>query len=136
MQDAARILELSRNYRDYTASNLSELVKIKSFSLGEKAVAEKLVEQIQAAGFDEVNIDGLGNVIGRIGNGKRILAFDGHIDTVEVGNAANWSFDPFCGEIRDGFVHGRGAADQKGGVASMVTAGRILKELGMDRDLT
>jgi putative selenium metabolism hydrolase len=75
-------------------------------------------------------------VIGRIGNGKRILAFDGHIDTVEVGNAANWSFDPFCGEIRDGFVLGRGAADQKGGVASMVTAGRILKELGFDRDVT
>jgi putative selenium metabolism hydrolase len=115
---------------------LSELVKIKSPSLGEKAVAQKLVEQMQAARFDEVKIDGLGNVIGRIGNGKRILAFDGHIDTVEVGNAANWSFDPFCGEIRDGFVHGRGAADQKGGVASMVTAGRILKELGLDRDLT
>ena len=136
MPDANRILELARSYRDYTASNLSELVKIKSPSLGEKAVAEKLVEQMQSARFDEVNIDGLGNVIGRIGNGKRILAFDGHIDTVEVGNAANWSFDPFCGEIRDGFVHGRGAADQKGGVASMVTAGRILKELGLDRDLT
>ncbi len=91
---------------------------------------------MKAARFDEVTIDGLGNVIGRIGNGRRILAFDGHIDTVEVGNAANWSFDPFGGEIRDGFVHGRGAADQKGGVASMVTAGRILKELGVDRDVT
>ena len=136
MQTAERILELSRRYRDYTALNLSELIKIKSFSLGEKEVAQKLIEQMQAARFDEVKIDGLGNVIGRIGNGKRILAFDGHIDTVEVGNAANWSFDPFCGEIRDGFVHGRGAADQKGGVASMVTAGRILKEMGLDRDLT
>ena len=136
MQTAERILELSRRYRDYTASNLSELVKIKSPSLGEKEVAQKLVEQMQAARFDEVTADGLGNVIGRIGNGKRILAFDGHIDTVGVGNAANWSVDPFCGEIRDGFVHGRGAADQKGGVASMVTAGRILKELGLNRDLT
>jgi putative selenium metabolism hydrolase len=136
MPSAHRILELSRRYRDYTAANLSELVKIKSPSLGEKAAAEKLAAQMQAARFDEVKIDGLGNVIGRIGNGKRILAFDGHIDTVEVGNAANWSFDPFGGEIRDGFVHGRGAADQKGGVASMVTAGRILKELGYDRDLT
>ena len=99
-------------------------------------MAQKLVEQMKAARFDEVTVDGLGNVIGRVGSGKRVIAFDGHIDTVEVGNPANWSFDPFCGEIRDGFVHGRGAADQKGGVASMVTAGRMLKELGFDRDMT
>jgi len=136
MEHANRILELSRRYRDLTAFNLSELVKIKSPSLGEKEVAAKLVEQMKAARFDEVTVDGLGNVIGRIGHGKRVIAFDGHLDTVEVGNAANWSFDPFCGDIRDGYVHGRGSADQKGGVASMVTAGRILKELGLDRDLT
>jgi putative selenium metabolism hydrolase len=136
MQEAKRILQLSRSYRDYTASNLSDLVRIKSLSCGEKEVAGKLAEQMKAARFDEVTIDGLGNVIGRVGRGKRIIAFDGHIDTVEVGNAANWNFDPFCGDIRDGYVHGRGAADQKGGVASMVTAGRILKESGFDRDLT
>jgi len=136
MEQASRILELSRRYRDLTASNLSELVKIKSVSLGEKEVAQKLVEQMKAARFDEVTVDGLGNVIGRIGHGKRVIAFDGHIDTVEVGNADNWTFDPFCGDVRDGYVYGRGAADQKGGVASMVTAGRILKELGLDRDLT
>jgi putative selenium metabolism hydrolase len=135
MQDAARILNLARSYRDYTASNLSELVKIKSFSCGEKEVAHTLAEQMKAARFDEVTIDGLGNVIGRVGRGNRIIAFDGHIDTVEVGNPANWSFNPFGGDIRDGYVHGRGAADQKGGVASMVTAGRILKELGFGRDL-
>jgi putative selenium metabolism hydrolase len=136
MEHASRILELSRRYRDLTAFNLSELVKIKSPSLGEKEVAEKLVEQMRAARFDEVTVDGLGNVIGRIGHGMRVIAFDGHLDVVEVGNAANWTFDPFCGDIRDGYVHGRGAADQKGGVAAMVTAGRILKELGLDRDLT
>ena len=136
MEHARRILELSQRYGELTAFNLSELVKIKSPSLGEKAVAERLVEQMKAAGFDEVTVDGLGNVIGRIGHGKRVLAFDGHLDTVDVGNTANWSFDPFCGDIRDGYVYGRGAADQKGGVASMVTAGRILKELSLDRDLT
>ena len=89
MKDAARILELSRRYRDYTASNLSDLVKIKSLSCGEKQAAHKLAEQMKTARFDEVTIDGLGNVIGRIGRGRRIIAFDGHIDTVAVGNAAN-----------------------------------------------
>ncbi len=51
------------------------------------------------------------------------------MDTVDVGNMDNWDFDPFSGEVKDGFVHGRGSVDQKGGVASMVTSIRILKEL-------
>ena len=131
-----KINELSHKYSDYTAQNLSKLVKIKSTSMYEKDVQLELKRQMEEAGFDEVRIDGLGNVIGRIGNGKRILAIDGHMDTVDVGNPANWTFDPFSGEIKDGFVHGRGTVDQKGGPAAAVTSGRILKELGFDRDLT
>jgi len=131
-----KINALSHKYSDYTAQNLSKLVKIKSTSMYEKDVQLELKRQMEEAGFDEVRIDGLGNVIGRIGNGKRILAIDGHMDTVDVGNPANWTFDPFSGEIKDGFVHGRGTVDQKGGPAAAVTSGRILKELGFDRDLT
>jgi putative selenium metabolism hydrolase len=137
MQDILlKINELAASYRDYTALNLSKLVSIKSLSTGEKAVAGELKRQMVEAGFDEVRTDGLGNVIGRIGKGKKILAFDGHIDTVDTGNPANWTGDPFSGEIRDGFVHGRGTVDQKGGPASFVTAGRILKDLAFSRDLT
>jgi putative selenium metabolism hydrolase len=131
-----KINSLAESYQDYTAENLSKLVKIKSLSTGEKAMAEELKRQMVEAGFDEVRTDGLGNVIGRIGKGSRILAFDGHIDTVDTGNPANWTSDPFSGEIRDGFVHGRGTVDQKGGPAAFVTAGRILKELAFNRDLT
>lgn len=131
-----KIKELSEKYRDYTANNLSKLVKIKSVSTQEKEVQLELKRQMEEAGFDEVRIDGLGNVIGRIGNGKRILAIDGHMDTVDFGNMANWEFDPLCGDIKDGFVLGRGTVDQEGGPAAAVTTGRILKELGFDRDLT
>jgi len=133
---SGKIKELSEKYRDYTAQNLSELVKTKSVSLQEKEVQTKLKKMMEEAGFDEVIMDGLGNVIGRIGNGKKILAIDGHMDTVDVGNISNWSFDPFSGEIKDGFVLGRGTVDQKGGPAAFVTAGRILKELGFDKDVT
>ena len=131
-----RINKLAESYADYTAGNLSKLVKIRSFSLGEEAVALELKRQMLEAGFDDARIDKLGNVIGRIGNGKKILVFDGHIDTVDVGNIANWTSDPFSGEISNGFVHGRGTVDQKGGPAAFVTAGRMLKELAFDRDLT
>ena len=131
-----KINELAEKYRDYTAENLSKLVQIKSLSLGEKEVQIELKRQMEEADFDEVRIDGLGNVIGRIGNGKKILAIDGHMDTVDMGNMDNWDFNPLGGEIKDGFVHGRGTVDQEGGPAAFVTTGRILKELGFDKDLT
>ncbi len=132
----SKIKTLSEKYSDYTAHNLSKLVKIKSLSAEEKDVQLELVRQMEEAGFDEVKIDGLGNVIGRIGNGKKILAIDGHMDTVDMGNMSNWDFDPLGGEVKDGFVHGRGTVDQEGGPAAFVTTGRILKELGFDKDLT
>ncbi len=131
-----KIKELAEKYRDYTADNLSKLVKIKSLSMDEELVQLELKRQMEEANFDEVRIDGLGNVIGRIGNGKTILAIDGHMDTVDMGNLDNWDFDPLGGEIKDGFVHGRGTVDQEGGPAAFVTTGRILKELGFDRDMT
>jgi putative selenium metabolism hydrolase len=131
-----KINELSEKYRDYTAQNLSKLVKIQSLCTKERDVQLELKRQMAEAGFDEVKIDGLGNVIGRIGKGKKILAIDGHMDTVDIGNRDNWSFDPLGGEIKDGFVHGRGSVDQKGGPAAFVTAGRILKELKFNKDIT
>ncbi len=125
-----QIRKKAAEYRDYTALNLSKMVKVKSYSSKEEDVCRLIVELCREAGFDEVRIDGLGSVIARVGNGPKKLAFDAHIDTVEVGNLANWNFDPFSGDIKDGKVWGRGSSDQKGGAASMITAGRILKELG------
>ncbi len=137
MEDIIRkINEAAEKYKDYTAENLSKLVKLQSESMGEELVQKELKRQMEEAGFDEVKIDGLGNVIGRIGNGKKILAIDAHMDTVGQGNPENWSFDWLSGEIKDGYVHGRGSVDQEGGATSFVTAGRILKELGFDKDVT
>jgi putative selenium metabolism hydrolase len=133
---AEKVLVLAEEYRDYTAANLSRLVKIRSVSAGEKEVAAELKRQMEEAGFDEVRLDGLGSVLGRIGKGKRILAIDAHIDTVDQGNLDNWSEPPFSGRIADGFVHGRGAVDQKGGAAAMVTAGKILAMIGCPADWT
>jgi putative selenium metabolism hydrolase len=130
------INEKAQQYQDYTANSLSELIKIKSLSTKEEAVVKKLKEMMEKAGFDEIKIDGLGSIIGRIGNGKKIIAIDGHVDTVDIGNIQNWSFDPLGGEIKNGFVHGRGSVDQKGGVAAAITAGKILKEIGLTNDVT
>ncbi len=131
-----QILKLAREWAGDTAEGLSRLVRRPSPSGAEREAAAELASQLQAAGADEVRIDPLGNVIGRLGSGPRVLAMDAHIDVVEVGNPDTWEFDPFCGHIRDGFVLGRGSADQKGGAAAFVTAVRILREVGVPPDLT
>ncbi len=126
----AQVLAAARKLRDYSAETLSSIVKIPSFSGKEENVCRKIESLCREAGFDEVRIDGLGSVIGRVGKGPRKLAIDAHIDTVGVGDRARWETDPFSGTIKDGRVLGRGASDQKGGAASMIAAGRILHEMG------
>jgi len=136
MELSELILKKANEYSEYTASNLSKLIQIKSLSGEEKGVVTEVIRMMEEANFDEVRIDGLGNAVGRIGSGKKIIAIDGHIDTVDLGNLDAWDFDPLSGEIKDGFVHGRGAADQTGGPVAGITAGKILKEIGLPDEVT
>lgn len=136
MKRAEQINQLAARYRHDTATLLSRMVQIPSLSAEEEAVVREIASMCREAGFDEVRIDGLGNVLGRVGNGPRVLAIDAHIDTVDTGDRSLWDFDPFCGDIQDGHVLGRGTVDQEGGAAAMITAGRILKELGYGGSFT
>jgi putative selenium metabolism hydrolase len=129
-ETGVRIRRRAQELSSYTAQNLSELVRIPSLSGQEGRVIAKLAELCERAGFDEVRIDGLGNLVGRVGNGPIPIAIDAHVDTVDTGDETQWHYPPFSGEIRDGHVYGRGSVDQKGGAASMITSGRMLKELG------
>jgi len=115
---------------------LRDIVAIPSLSGGEKDVVHRIREEMQSVGFDEVIFDGLGNVLGRIGDGPRVVAFDAHIDTVDVGNPEAWDFDPFAGKVADARIWGRGTVDQKGGMAAMVYAGKLIKELGLAEGCT
>jgi putative selenium metabolism hydrolase len=119
-----------------TANFLMDMIRVPSFSGKEKEVIQVIKKEMKKVGFDEVKIDGLGNVIGRIGNGKKVIAFDAHIDTVYPGDLSLWNFDPFTPKIEDGKVWGRGSVDQEGGMASMVYAGKIIKELGLNKEYT
>lgn len=130
--EIARIKELSEKSRAYTAEILSKMIRTPGFSRNEEKRCELIVELCNEAGFDEVRVDGMGSVIGRVGNGPKKLAFDAHIDTVEIGDIDQWEKDPFCGEISDKQIYGLGSSDQLGGAAAMIASGRILKELGYD----
>jgi putative selenium metabolism hydrolase len=131
-----RILAQARHHERNVAGFLRDLIAITSVSSQEEAVIRRVEREMNASGYDEVRIDAMGNILGRIGSGPRVLAFDAHVDTVDVGNPANWTVDPFRGDERDGVIYGRGACDMKGALASIVYGGRIIKELGLEGDVT
>lgn len=115
---------LNREREEKVIALCQELIRAQSYSGQENKVAEVLKKNFKEMGFDDVIIDGYGNIIGHIkGNrpGKKIL-FDGHIDTVPVTNPDEWTHPPFGAEINDGKIYGRGATDMKGAVAAMVCA--------------
>ncbi len=79
--------------------------------------------------FSEVGYDDTDNLYAQIGSGEPHLCFAGHVDVVPTGNVKQWSHLPFSGDIADGKLFGRGAADMKGGVACfMVAAIRYVNE--------
>lgn len=99
---------------------LRDLVRIRSFSGDEGEIAGRVADEMRRLGFQQVYSDHAGNVVGRIGRGAQRLLFNGHMDTVGVGNPATWQVDPFGGEVRDGMLYGRGSVDMKSGLAGMI----------------
>jgi len=117
-------------------SFLRDLVAIPSPSCEEAKVVARIREEMEKVGFDEVFVDKMGNVIGRIGRGEKVILYDSHVDTVGVGDPDAWECDPFKGELEGGVVYGRGASDNKGATASQVYGAKLLKDLGLTGDFT
>ena len=130
------ILKIAQSLEKEVTGFLRDIVAIPSLSGKEGDVVRRIQQEMQKIGYDEVRIDEFGNVMGRIGNGNKILAIDGHCDVVDVGNPDLWEIDPFQGDLKDGIIYGRGSCDQKGGVASSVYGGKILKQIGVPKDIT
>jgi putative selenium metabolism hydrolase len=107
---------------------LRDLLRIPSYSHQEGDLARRMAEEMRQVGFAEVRIDRVGNVVGRIGpaEGHPKLLYNGHMDTVGVGDRSAWKRDPFGGDIADGVIYGRGASDMKGALAAMVYGAKML----------
>ena len=128
------ILKKAESYQKDMTKFLRDMVKIPSESCEERDVVLRIKEEMEKVGFDKVEIDPMGNVLGYIGHGKHLIAMDAHIDTVGIGEIKNWKFDPYEGFEDDIYIGGRGTSDQEGGMASMVYAGKIIKDLGLEDD--
>ena len=116
--------------KDMTAF-LRAMISHPSESCEEKEVVACIKAEMEKLNFDKVEVDGLGNVIGWMGDGDKIIAIDSHIDTVGIGNIDNWTADPYQGYEDDEIIYGRGGSDQEGGMASAVYGAKIMKDLGL-----
>ena len=132
--DFNEIKKAAEAYKADMTKFLREIVKNPGESCDEKLHIERIAEEMRNLGFDKVDIDPMGNVLGYMGTGEKLIAFDAHIDTVGIGNINNWEFDPYEGYENDEEIGGRGVSDQCGGIVSAVYGAKIMKDLGLLND--
>ena len=127
--DFDAVKKAAEGYKADMSKFLRDMIAIPSESCDEEKVVKRIAAEMEKLGYDKVEIDGLGNVIGWMGEGDKIIAIDSHIDTVGIGNINNWNADPYTGYETDEVIYGRGGSDQEGGMASATYGVKIMKDL-------
>jgi putative selenium metabolism hydrolase len=129
--DISKVQSYVETHRDDIITFLREIVAIPSMDSQIGEVGQRIQEEMKRVGFDEVWFDSMGNTVGRIGDGPRVIIYDSHIDTVGIGDPAEWEWDPFQGKIEDGIFYARGTCDEKASTPGMVYGLAIAKQLGL-----
>lgn len=124
----------AERYEKNMTKFLRDLIAIPGESCGEKGVINRIAEEMEMLGFDKIEIDGMGNILGYMGTGETLIGYDAHIDTVGLGELSNWDFDPYKGYETEEEIGGRGASDQLGGIVSATYGAKIMKDLGLLSD--
>ncbi len=130
------ILELAKQHEQDCVDFLLDLIATPSLSSHEGEVIQRIRQEMEKLGYDDITVDPMGNILGRVGNGPVVIALDAHVDTVDVGDPSLWKTDPFRGVIKDGVIFGRGACDMKGALAAIVYGGGLVKKLGLADGVT
>jgi succinyl-diaminopimelate desuccinylase len=106
-----------------------DLVRCPSVTPADAGALGVLENILKSAGFEthrvtfgEPGTSDIDNLYARIGDQAPHLTFAGHTDVVPPGDETAWSHGAFAGEVKDGFLYGRGAVDMKGGIACSVAA--------------
>ncbi len=131
VQMISKIKEFAQHHKEELVAFASELVTIPSYTGREEKVVRAIERKMTDFGYDEVIIDGMGNLIGVIGAGDKKIMLDSHIDTVKVEDADAWTVPPFSGKIVDNMLCGRGSVDMKSAAAASVYAGYAVKKFGL-----
>jgi succinyl-diaminopimelate desuccinylase len=106
-----------------------DLIRCRSITpadAGALGVLEKILKdagfQTHRITFGEPGTADVENLYARIGSEPPHITFAGHTDVVPPGDESAWTLPAFSGEVKDGFLYGRGAVDMKGGIACSVAA--------------
>lgn len=112
--------------RNFQINFFKKLIQINTVNGNELAEAQYIKQVLASHHIDSKLVpfaEGRANLIAEIGeNPGPVLAFSGHIDTVDTGDPNNWTYDPFSAEEVDGQIYGRGTVDMQSGLAAMVCA--------------
>lgn len=127
--DYQEIKAKAKEYGPRMTKFLRELAAIPGESAGEEGHVRRAEQEMKDLGFDKVEVDGQGNILGFMGTGKTLIAYDAHIDTVGIGDRGNWSFDPYHGYEDGSEIGGRGVSDQLGGLVSAIYGAKVMKDL-------
>jgi succinyl-diaminopimelate desuccinylase len=118
MTDALSALSIAR-----------DLLRCPSVTPADAGALGVLENVLKAAGFEvhrvtfgEPGTADIDNLYARVGDGAPHITFAGHTDVVPPGDESAWSHGAFSGDVKDGFLYGRGAVDMKGGIACSVAA--------------
>jgi putative selenium metabolism hydrolase len=126
------MFDLSAQDREDLVVFLQDLIRIPSRSTKERAVAERLAEEMRRVGFSKVRQDRIGNVVGCLGaSTSPRLIYDGHMDTVSISDPDSWARDPYGAQIEGGVLYGLGACDMKGALAALVYGAKALIDAGI-----
>jgi putative selenium metabolism hydrolase len=127
----AHIREQVARQHDTLVQFMREICAIPSVMGQIGPVGERIAAEMRRLRFDEVRFDRMGNVLGRLGTGPRVLLYDSHIDTVDVGDPDAWGWDPFTGKVEDGILYARGAGDEKQSTPGMLYGLALARDLGL-----
>lgn len=129
-------LQEAKNIEPQLVNLLKDLISIPGESGQEKEKVFRIKKEMEIIGYDDIIIDDMGNIIGKLGSGRIILHYDAHIDTVGPGNLSEWKRNPYDPVVKTGRVYGRGASDQLSGAVSMVYAAYLIKKFNLFADFT
>ena len=119
-EKATQVHQFIEFHREEIINFMREICAIPSMDSQIEAVGKRIGAEMQKFGFAEVRFDKMGNILGRIGNGPKVLVYDSHIDTVGIGDPQQWQWDPFEGKVENGCLYARGACDEKGSTPGMI----------------
>ena len=126
-----QLQEKIQSQREDIIRFMREICAIPSMDSNIEAVGKRIAAEMTSLHFDEVRFDKMGNIMGSIGNGEKVIVFDSHIDTVGIGDPHEWKWDPFEGKVEDGVLYARGACDEKGSTPGMVYGLSAARDLGL-----